>query len=413
VHQVSRCHTFKKRIEKSDEQLKQYIKSLTVIVEEPTQRIPEIKAQSLQPQIQEIQIQRPDPMPQGPLIIANINPASMLNGQQLIQTANGQIIQAQIGQFVQGPNNTIQMITTNPAPQPQLLHIRPEPDNRLTELIVQPTEISEPQFYDEIPVVVQSANGQQTILNLPHHQVQALQQQVHQQQQQNAQMHQVTASSSEPDEIEIHEVQNFDDENDYLGEELEEVIEDENEQEMETTTIYVQQDIEDISEMEQEVEDKQLLAEFLAQHTHSEGISKHFCNLCRQEFKHMKWLESHMKTIHSNWIKANCKKQPQCPICHKSFRGPGMLKMHQKTHERENKLPTCSVCGKEFKSKSILYRHRATHFANQKQHICTVCNKSFNSNYQLNAHIQRHQKNHQCINCEKCFANTADLKVSY
>lgn len=193
---ISRCHSFKKRIERSDEQLKQYIKSLTVIVEE-TLTTKEIQQAHIKPQ--EIQIQRSDPqLQQGtPLIIANINPSAMLNGQQLIQTASGQIIQAQIGQFVQGPN-TIQMITTSSTPQPQLqqvtltlltlltfffmfvdtiqlLQIRPEP-----ELIVQQPEMNEPhhhQYYEEIPVYVQSANGQQTILNLPHHQVQALQQQ--------------------------------------------------------------------------------------------------------------------------------------------------------------------------------------------------------------------------------------------
>lgn len=130
-----------------------------------------------------------------------------------------------------------------------------------------------------------------------------------------------TTSSSETDEIEIHEVQNYDDE-EYACDDLEEVIEDETEQEM--------RPIEDNSEVEQDIEDKQLLAEFLSQHTHVEGPTRYICNLCQHEFKHMKWLETHMKTVHSNWIKANCKKQPQCQICGKSFRGPGMLKMHQK-----------------------------------------------------------------------------------
>lgn len=35
MHQVSRCHAFKKRIESSDKELRQYIKGITVIVEEP------------------------------------------------------------------------------------------------------------------------------------------------------------------------------------------------------------------------------------------------------------------------------------------------------------------------------------------------------------------------------------------
>lgn len=119
-----------------------------------------------------------------------------------------------------------------------------------------------------------------------------------------------------------------------------------------------------------------------------------------------------MRSIHINYLKANCKKQPQCTICFKSFRGPGMLKMHMKTHEKENKLPTCTICSKEFKSKSILYRHRATHFSNQKEHRCSICDKKFSSNYQLNSHMQRHQKNQQCELCDKTFSTASDLKVS-
>lgn len=152
-------------------------------------RVPEIKQHQIhqqqhQPQMQEIQIQRPDAHP---LIIANVlgnNPSGMLNNgpQQLIQTANGQIIQAQIGQFIQGPNNTIQMITnpSNVAPQPQLLQLRSDqmPDNRCELQILQPSDMTESHFFDEIPIVVQHSSGQQTIFNLPHHQVQALQQQM-------------------------------------------------------------------------------------------------------------------------------------------------------------------------------------------------------------------------------------------
>lgn len=383
-------------------------------------RVPEIKQHQM-PQIQEIQIQRPEPHP---LIIAmnNHHPSQMLNNghQQLIQTANGQIIQAQIGQFIQGPNNTIQMITTNPTnvAQPQLLQLRQEPDNRC-DLIVQPSEMTDPHFFEEVPVFVQSANGQQTILNLPHHQVQALQQQIAQsnnnQQQQQVQIQQMTNSAPvatnniEPEEIEIHEVIQDDYmQEDFGCEDMEEITYDD----QETETTYIVQTVQDDESSENsDSDDKQLLAEFLAQQTHSEP-GKHVCNLCNQEFKHQRWLHTHMRSIHINYLKANCKKQPQCSICFKSFRGPGMLKMHMKTHEKENKLPTCTICSKEFKSKSILYRHRATHFSNQKEHRCSICDKNFSSNYQLNAHMQRHQKNHQCEHCDKAFSNLSDLKVS-
>lgn len=294
-----------------------------MVVEQPVikeMRVPEIKQHHMQQQhIQEIQIQRPEAHP---LIIANVlnNQATMLNGgqQQLIQTANGQIIQAQIGQFIQGPNNTIQMITTNPNnvcnSQPQLLQLRQEPENRC-ELIVQPSEMTDPHYFEEIPVVVQSANGHQTILNLPHHQVQALQQQIAQStnnNQQQVQLQQLstaapTACQTNHDEIEIHTVQDFED----FGcddEQMEEIT-NEDEQDTETTYITLEAVQEESSENSDD-DNKQLLAEFLAQQTHSEP-GRHVCNLCNQEFKHMKWLHSHMKSIHINWIKANCKKQPQ------------------------------------------------------------------------------------------------------
>lgn len=342
LHQVSRCHSFKKRIEKSDEQLKNYIKSLTVIVEEPVMkemRVPEMKQHQIQPQMQEIQIQRPPELSTSahPLIIMNNHQQHhqpMRADGQCILTANGQIIQAQYGQFIQGPNNTIQMITgPTVAPQQQLLQLRSEPqDNNRCELIVQPSEMSDAQFFDEMPVIVQSANGQQTILNLPHHQVQALQQQIAQQtnnnqQQQQVQIQQVTnlpnaCSVSESDEIEIQDVQSYVQDDELGCEDLEE-IDDEPESEQ---TFIVQTIQEEDSSGDSDADDRQLLAEFLAQQTHSEP-GKHICNLCNQEFKHKNWLHSHMKSIHNNWIKANCKKQPQCSICFKSFRGPGMLKM--------------------------------------------------------------------------------------
>lgn len=320
---------------------------------------PEIRV----PEIKPIQIHQPEH--QHPLIITSMGlnqpSAPIINQNQLFQTANGQICQ-----LIQGPNNTIQMIAATQPAQP-MIHSQPAP-----EQVIVGTE----NFFEEIPVVLQSANGQQTILNLPHHQVQALQQQIvgnHQQQQQEI--------VQEADEIEVQEYE------DFACDDMEEVAEEAGEE-----FVQIVEQVQEESSENSDAEDKQLLAEFLAQQTQSEP-GRYLCNLCNQEFKHKNWLTSHFKTIHQNWIKANCKKQPQCPKCGKSFRGPGMLRMHMKTHEKENKLPSCTICGKEFKSKSILYRHRATHFSSQKQHRCDICNKNFSSNYQLTAHVQRHQKN--------------------
>lgn len=111
--------------------------------------------------MQEIQIQRSDHQPtihQQPLILMNglnNNQAQIINGQiittangqQLIQTSNGQLIQTSspIGQFLQGPNNTIQMITQNNGAS-QVLQLRTGDDDRC--VIVQP-DLNDTQYYED------------------------------------------------------------------------------------------------------------------------------------------------------------------------------------------------------------------------------------------------------------------------
>jgi hypothetical protein len=174
-----------------------------VIVEEPVR--PEIRV----PEIKPIQIHQPE---QHPLIITSMGgvhqPAAPIINQNLFQTANGQICQ-----LIPGPNNTFQMIAASQPAQP-IIHSQPTIQTS-PEVIV-----GTDNFFEEIPVVLQSANGQQTILNLPHHQVQALQQQIVGSQQHQHQQHEIV---QEPDEIEVQEYE------DFACDDLEEVTEEVNE----------------------------------------------------------------------------------------------------------------------------------------------------------------------------------------
>lgn len=468
IHQVSRCHAFKTRVEKSDSALRQYIKGITVVTEEQlpkehaieVQRPPRIVPQKIQqlqppPQIQEIHIQRADiptiPETPTPLILANAQLLNtgphIINAGHLLTTATGQqIIQApqyhaaQIGQFIQGPNNTIQMITHG-APHPQILQIQRTPDDRC-EIIVQPEMTEQQQYYDEnniisvnpiqsVPLMVAAPTLQQHLAHAlqqhqqqqhhhhhhqhhhqqqhhPHHQDQHEQHHDHEDQQEDDSEESHLKDEGQDSDSGEHEDSQIDNE-EYLEEEQPDEDEEEEEEE-EQLDQPAEVDVEYcITEIESDSEEKQL-AEFMTYQTSCPSPGRYVCNLCRKEFSQPKWLQTHMSS-HSNWLKANCKKQPECEICHKSFRGPGMLRMHMKTHEKGDKLPTCSICSKEFKSKSILYRHRQTHF--EKNFACTLCDKRFSSNYQLNIHVQRHrkQKPHKCPHCDKAFYNLSDLKV--
>lgn len=454
IHQVSRCHAFKTRVEKSDTTLRQYIKGITVVVEDqqlshhevqrPTLAPHPQKIQQIQP-MQEIHIQRTDlpTMAEATaptMILTNAQllnaGAQIINAGHLLTTAAGQqIIQApqyhiSPHQFIQGlPNNTIQMISHG-APHPQILQIQRTADDRC-EIIVQP-EMQEQQYYDENNVIsvnpVQSVPMMVAAPAAMHHQFhqqhQQQQHQHHHQQPEPEEQHIQSDQQEEEESEESHMKEGADsdcgeqDDSQIDNEEMieEEMLEEECEIEGELEPDHEQEPEEEeeeeefyITECESDDEEKKL-AEFMNYQTSCPSPGRFVCNLCRKEFSQKKWLQTHMSS-HSNWLKANCKKQPECEICHKSFRGPGMLRMHMKTHEKADKLPTCSICQKEFKSKSILYRHRQTHF--EKNFACNLCDKRFSSNYQLNIHVQRHKKlkDHKCPHCEKSFNSASDLKV--
>uniref|UniRef100_A0A182NN79 Protein krueppel n=1 Tax=Anopheles dirus TaxID=7168 RepID=A0A182NN79_9DIPT len=433
IHQVSRCHAFKTRVEKSDVALKQYIKGITVMVDpEPKEhlqteipkmslsppKLQQIAPTMMPPQLHELHIQRADmpaiqteaPVAAPAMILTSaqlINAgAQIINTGHIITTATGQqIIQttpqfqaASIGQFIQGPNNTVQMITQNGHPA-HVLQIQRTADDRC-EIIVQP-DLSETQYLENVPLMVTTTAASTAMPNDGMH-GHALQQHTHIAVEQTEQ---TELEESEP-ESNMHEK--------LEGEDIEYILPDD--EQIETDEIigeaggieetemeyYAESDCE-----ESDDEEKQI-AEFLAYQTSCPTPGRFVCNLCHKEFNQQKWLHMHMSS-HTNWIKANCKKQPECEICHKSFRGPGMLRMHMKTHE-VNKIPTCSICNKEFKSKSILYRHRQTHF--EKTFECSMCDKKFSSNYQLTVHEHRHrlQKNYKCPHCDRAFVFDSELE---
>lgn len=382
IHQVSRCHAFKLRVERSDQELRNYIKGLTVIVQEPITQISvpsNHQQQQSHTQIHQnrAELLKSDQIPQtrhthvqatevpSQVVISNgqLHNAQILNAAQIVTTHGGQnvaqIMNAnQIGQLLQS-GNTVQMIQQNGQPA-QVVQFHRTADDRC-EIIVQPDiQPGEAQYFEDVTVT------------------QAIQ-----------------ADQIEHTEDVIH------------IQEEEEIEEEEDETMSEELTFTLE-----ISD-ESDTEDKLYLAEFISLQTSCPQPGRYVCNLCRKEFKHSRWLQTHMKS-HSNWIKANCKRQPQCDICHRSFKGPGMLKMHMKTHEKSAvKIPTCNICNKEFKSKTILYRHRQTH--QMKAYQCGNCFRAFTSPYTLVSHMtKKHSTDDlkfRCVKCEEEFSAVEELKV--
>lgn len=241
------------------------------------------------------------------------------NGQQLIQTANGLVQAAQIGQFVQGPNNTVQMITQNGTPA-QILQIQ-RGDERC-EIIVQPTDLGETNFYEEIPVLM-TTSGQNTIQIHSHASLQQQQQQlinqvkfrvnkwgcsiliiifwINQQiqQQQQQQQQRIELQQQQNQEIQMHQDQEIQmhqdqcEEDDDIQDQCEEtetyeLMKDDDEEEIQEQQEELQI-VQTVEESEPDFDEKQLFADFISQQTRCEGPGRHICNLCRKEFKHQKW----------------------------------------------------------------------------------------------------------------------------
>lgn len=181
----------------------------------------------------------------------------------MFHSANGQII----GQFnVAGHNNAVMI--ASPMGTQQLLTL---PDNMMNRCEIMPDQ----QYFEEIPIVIQSNNGQQTqtILNLPHPQVQALQQIVNNPQQHQQIQQVVTAASEDSDDQEV--------EYEFI-EDVDEGVE--NNEESQQNYIVENIDIEAPQEIVQESyeqEEKKIIEEFLMnQQTGEPG--KYTCSLCSQ-----------------------------------------------------------------------------------------------------------------------------------
>lgn len=390
IHQISRCHAFKSRVEKADAQLREYIKGLTVVVNQ----VPKMLDISQLELPKEMKIIRTNQLISTPTGHQLVQP-------QIIQQAEPPTIHQQIHPAAniataQSLNQPIQMLQGA-----QVVHIQTADNTDPCEIILHPSSdfvmLKSPD--NKMQQITHQQQQQQQTTSIPQ-QIQIQHQMAPQQQHIQLQAQQIIVEEEQV----VEEVQQCDDIT-MDGDDVDGDNSNESEEcPEETGAVDNYSAGEEIPEAE--IDEKLLLAEFMAnQVTFQNNV--HVCNLCQTEFKHVKWLQTHMKQ-HSNWIKANCKQLPQCEICGKSFKGPGMLKMHMKVHSP--KINTCSICHKEFKSKSILYRHRQTHF--EKSHVCQICQKSFGTNYQLNNHILRHkgEKNFKCNYCEKSYFSVSDLK---
>lgn len=102
----------------------------------------------------------------------------------------------------------------------------------------------------------------------------------------------------------------------------------------------------------------------------------------------------------------------QCHVCTKSFRSPGHLRKHRRTHEAQRH--PCAVCSKTFTEKYNLKTHMLTH-TRERPHVCSQCLKSFRYMRDLTEHKRTHEgaKPHTCTVCNRSFVRRRDYARHY
>ena len=126
------------------------------------------------------------------------------------------------------------------------------------------------------------------------------------------------------------------------------------------------------------------------------------CSQCDKHMNTLRELNAHFIANHH---------KVQCDICAKSFNTPGALRKHRYTYVEEKSQYKCRTCSKMFPFESQLKSHCHVH-CHSRNYICASanCGKSFKHPGDLSAHAKSHGDIHKCAHCNYSNSDIRNLK---
>ncbi|KNC34645.1 hypothetical protein FF38_07038 [Lucilia cuprina] len=110
------------------------------------------------------------------------------------------------------------------------------------------------------------------------------------------------------------------------------------------------------------------------------------CLPCDKEFTKICYLTQHNKSFHSGEYPFRCQK------CGKRYQSEDVYITHLGKHKTTDKAHKCDICPKQFHHKTDLRRHIEAIHTGNKQHSCDICEKSFCRKDHLRKHLETHNR---------------------
>jgi len=130
------------------------------------------------------------------------------------------------------------------------------------------------------------------------------------------------------------------------------------------------------------------------------------CTQCEMKFVSSSHANRHKRRVHE-------KNRYACAQCERTFGYIGELTSHMLTHAPTRSYG-CSQCDKTFKLNSYLQTHiKSVHSNDRTALLCNICGKTFTTKGSLTVHRQLHtgERRYTCPNCDKKFTKLYDVKV--
>lgn len=139
-------------------------------------------------------------------------------------------------------------------------------------------------------------------------------------------------------------------------------------------------------------------------------VKKHVCSECNMSFSESSNLTKHLKK-HTGELRNVVGKPNLCAVCGKGFKWASSLSKHMK-HHTGHRILRCPYCPKYYVEARSLNIHLRKH-TGERPFVCDICKKAFTQMGNLEKHLRVHtgERPYKCPECGKGFSQSGYVTI--